>query len=431
MHRRTGMGSKAERIAQELQKRMSGMSGGERLPSESQLVQEFGIAKMTAAHVLNLLKQRHLAERIPGRGTFVAERRRRTINVIGGCAPFFDVLSSLVMKKFPDLSLRRSSDPDAELINAVTNMPFSYGSMFAPFPDEMVARLKSERRFFPFALDMHEQDGFIYGIPAFFSPVAVAWNKHLMYEIEPHFDPRMLTQESFPVLCRKACDRGWYGFGNLFARLIITSSMLSAAMVRNDDSVIHRALDLALPWFQYKDPGDDFSGGRTLFEFVPRPRLQYYMRQGLDFELAPFPSFFNQKILPVISESLCVSRQARNKELLFQICEYTLSPEFQQAMCNRYQGLSADRTITVSLMEVRSYRDDFYFAGFNRIRLMKDFFPAAFYREFHLLCDSFLRNQISGKEFKRELDGCCKIIMRRAEWFRKLRSNMHHQLQEQ
>ena len=32
---------------------------------------------------------------------------------------------------------------------------------------------------------------------------------------------------------------------------------------------------------------------------------------------------------------------------------------------------------------------------------------------------------------KRELDGCCKIIMRRAEWFRKLRSNMHHQLQEQ
>ena len=101
------MANKAECIARELHKRMAGMNCGEKLPSESQLVREFGIAKMTAAHVLNLLVQQHLADRIPGRGTFVAKQRHQTINVIGGNVSFFDVLNSLIMKRFlPPSSFR-------------------------------------------------------------------------------------------------------------------------------------------------------------------------------------------------------------------------------------------------------------------------------------------------------------------------------------
>ena len=424
------MANKAECIARELHKRMAGMNCGEKLPSESQLVREFGIAKMTAAHVLNLLVQQHLADRIPGRGTFVAKQRHQTINVIGGNVSFFDVLNSLIMKRFPDVSLKRSVDPNAELIRAVTNMPFAYETMFAPLPDEMIFRLKSEGRFFPFAFDIHAQGGLIYGIPAFFSPVVVAWNRNLMRRIEPHFEPRMLTQESFPVLCRKAREQGWNGFGDIYSRLLITTAILAAAMLRNDDTVVNRALELVLPWFQYRVPHENFTSGQTLFEFLPRNRLQYYMGQGIDFELAPFPSFFNQKVLPFISESLCVGRQAQNKEKFFKICEYTLSPEFQQAMCNIYQGLSVDRTITVSLMEIRSYRDDFYFTGLNQIRLMNYFFPAAFNRELHLLYDSFQQNSISGEDFRRELEQRYKEIMRKEENTQKLWVNMHNLLQE-
>ena len=49
---------------------------GDRLPSESELVEEFGAARMTVRHALGLLVQDHLVVRSAGRGTFVAPRRQ-------------------------------------------------------------------------------------------------------------------------------------------------------------------------------------------------------------------------------------------------------------------------------------------------------------------------------------------------------------------
>ena len=81
-------------------------------------------------------------------------------------------------------------------------------------------------------------------------------------------------------------------------------------------------------------------------------------------------------------------------------------------------------------MEIRSYRDDFYFTGLNQIRLMNYFFPAAFNRELHLLYDSFQQNSISGEDFRRELEQRYKEIMRKEENTQKLWVNMHNLLQE-
>ncbi|MFF5082320.1 GntR family transcriptional regulator [Actinoplanes sp. NPDC000266] len=47
------------------------------IPSETALVQEFGIARGTARHAVELLRERGLVATIPGRGTFVLPRRRR------------------------------------------------------------------------------------------------------------------------------------------------------------------------------------------------------------------------------------------------------------------------------------------------------------------------------------------------------------------
>lgn len=47
----------------------------QRLPSIARLVQEYGIARTTAAKALKVLVDEGLAEVVPGWGTYVADRR--------------------------------------------------------------------------------------------------------------------------------------------------------------------------------------------------------------------------------------------------------------------------------------------------------------------------------------------------------------------
>jgi GntR family transcriptional regulator len=45
------------------------------IPSETQLRQEFGVARETARHAIATLRERGLVYTVPQRGTYVAERR--------------------------------------------------------------------------------------------------------------------------------------------------------------------------------------------------------------------------------------------------------------------------------------------------------------------------------------------------------------------
>jgi DNA-binding GntR family transcriptional regulator len=49
------------------------LAAGRRIPSESDMVQEFGIARATARHAVDLLRARGLVYTVPQRGTFVGQ----------------------------------------------------------------------------------------------------------------------------------------------------------------------------------------------------------------------------------------------------------------------------------------------------------------------------------------------------------------------
>ena len=77
---RTSAGTLYHQILRDLTERIgSGEVGvGDRLPSEADLVAEFGVSRTTARRALDELRRQGLVRREPGRGTFLASPRLRS-----------------------------------------------------------------------------------------------------------------------------------------------------------------------------------------------------------------------------------------------------------------------------------------------------------------------------------------------------------------
>lgn len=71
-------------IEQALRERIATMSAGDPLPSDAMLCREFSVSRMTARNAVQRLAQEGLVDRVPGRGTFVAEppAHRRADNLL-------------------------------------------------------------------------------------------------------------------------------------------------------------------------------------------------------------------------------------------------------------------------------------------------------------------------------------------------------------
>ena len=90
-------------IEQALRGRIASLKPGDTLPSDAELCSEFGVSRMTARNAMARLAAEGIVQRIPGRGTFVAER------------PVHRQAGSLI--SFTDEMRRRGRRPTSRLLS--------------------------------------------------------------------------------------------------------------------------------------------------------------------------------------------------------------------------------------------------------------------------------------------------------------------------
>jgi GntR family transcriptional regulator len=93
-------------IEQALRARIAELEPHSPLPSDAELVEEFGVSRMTARGAVQRLVQEGLVYRVPGRGTFVADRKAHR--------------SATHILSFSDEMRRKGREPSSEVLECAS-----------------------------------------------------------------------------------------------------------------------------------------------------------------------------------------------------------------------------------------------------------------------------------------------------------------------
>ena len=375
-----------------------------RIPSDKKIAEEYHVALMTAAKALKILEKKGCVVRVPRRGTFTAEVRQKTLKIFcnNNPSPFFDALRELVRRWDPEYQLVRTRDPEeADLIQWTTfSSLLTYHINAVPFTKERENRLRQQKHLWESMLDLHYRNGQLFGVPYLFSPVLLNYNRALMRELEKDFSPADLTMEHFIELLRKAAEHGYCGLD--FSAFTVSLFLSAAHILAGGEPGIGGLLGAARYLKEIKRyAGGSFAEGKTLF--VLAPRHNFFHDRFSDYDVAPLPSINGMRCIPVASETLAVTASASEPERLHDLCELTLSADFQQKVTQDKFGIAMDRGVAVSSMDSSSRRDDFYLSEVKNICLSHYDYELDTLQEIALQVADFKNDAIDSTAFEKGL----------------------------
>ena len=150
-----------------------------------------------------------------------------------------------------------------------------------------------------------------------------------------------------------------------------------------------------------KYPGGSFEEGKTLF--VLAPRQNSFRDKFSDYDIAPMPSINGIRCNAVASGTLAVTSKASDPERLHDLCERTLSPDFQKKVTQGKFGIAMDRRVAMSSMDTFSQRDDFYMSEVKNIHFSHYDYELDTLQEIALLVSDFQKNVIGCAAFEKGL----------------------------
>ncbi|MCK9506449.1 MAG: GntR family transcriptional regulator [Porticoccaceae bacterium] len=355
--------NKSELIAEEL---ASGIRRGVltgKLISEKELAKKYSTAVMTAARALNILREQNLVERISGRGTFVISRSVRRLRFFRQ-SYFAGLQAKLLGSLVPNVELVPvSSFLESDLAVFATTMPMNYSSNFLPWPTQMVESLKASGRFYPQVFEFHHIGTPTYAVAYNFSPDILAYNKRLMRQAAPEFDPYQFTFDELAKLSQQLpgrfMERPAAGNSILFA-LAYSSASLRRAL-----PAFRRLL------FTAPEPGKSFLHGDYLLAPLTRAHC-FNFSDFSPFEVMPIPEIDGVRCCHAASEAVFVPLSSRYPELAFELAAASLSLPFQEAVGAARANIPADISIAAESLDSRAFRDDIFFNEIANIHFPRE-----------------------------------------------------------
>ena len=401
--------NKAELIANTLLDRIRSGELTGRLPSDKKVAEDFGVALMTATRALTLLQEKGAVVRVPRKGTFVLAKTGKNLTV--ACLPrFFRIFKEWLNVHHPEITLTQLPQKSKELGDLRVMTTYSiftaYDSDTCQFSKAREQRLRQSGRFWNNLCELYSKNNRLYGIPYLFSPILLHYNRSLMRKIASGFDPVALDWEQFIRLLEKAVQNGLGGIDLLcYGQAFFFNMVYCFAGHSPDENAILKAADLFVSLIAFhntaRGKGHLFPCGETLFALSPRHHS--YDENFKDYDIAPIPYINGVRACPLASEALVVSSHCSDTEFLHDICEETLSPEFQRLITAEAYAVAADKTIAFESLKTSSRRDDFFFSEIaNSAVIFKDYSPELV-QDLSLCIGDFCYGDISAEEFKNGL----------------------------
>lgn len=395
---------KSQFIANSLFEKIQSRQLSGRVPSEKKIAEEYHVALMTAAKAVKILEKKGCVVRIPRKGTFTSEIQTKILKVLchSKPSPFFGALQGLAHHWNPEYQLIRTQNvEEADLIqwNTFSSL-LSYDIDVVPFSKEREMHLRRQRHLWKTMFDLHFRNGQLFGVPYMFSPILLNYNRTIMGELEKNFSAADLTMEHFIELLRKAAERGYAGLD--FSGFAISFFLSVAHTLANGNPGIDGLLGAAECLKEImKYSGGNFAGGKTLF--VLAPRNNYFHDAFSDYDIAPMPSINGVRCNAVASGTLVVTGKAPDQEQLLELCERTLSPEFQREVTQGKFGIAIDSNIAIESMDTSTRRDDFYLSEVKNIHLSHCDYELDTLQEIALQVTDFQQKAIDWTTFEKGL----------------------------
>jgi hypothetical protein len=416
--------NKSEMIANTLMEQIRSGALSGRLPSDKKVAEDFGVALMTATRALTLLQERGAVVRVPRKGTFVLARSGAEIKI--KCLPrFFEIFKKWMTVHHPEVELLHLPLRDGEkgdLRVLTTHAIFTdYDADSCQFSKAREQRLRQSGRFWESLFELYSKNNRLFGVPYLFSPILLHYNRSLMRQIDPAFSPVELDFEKFVVLLEKAVKSGYGGIDlQCFGEAFFFNTVYCIAGHQPDEKAIMTAA--ALFEELVLRHGENFAGGETLFALSPRH--QTYDSNFEDYDIAPMPFINGVRACPLASEALVVSSHCADTEFLHDICEETLTPEFQRLVTAGSYGVAADRSIAVDSLKTSVRRDDFFFTEVANSAVIFQDYSLEMVQDISLCIGDFRSGSIGSAEFKAGLSEAL-ARQKRAEKRKKRFIEMH------
>jgi DNA-binding transcriptional regulator YhcF (GntR family) len=397
--------SKSEQIEQKILNDIYAGKYTDKLPSEKDMAKYYCTTPVTAAKILNRLKDKNIVRRVAGRGTFINhDALQRKIRMY---LPFekemLEEIKLELKKLFPEnvfefINQRGMTFEELSEKTDITYMtsyfPDSYDKFFAPLPESTVNELLDDGKFYSGAVLAHNNNWSFYGMPYCVSPCIVIYNKELLDKYLPGSRQSITTEDLLELNSRLKKEKLALFDYNNFQK----GTVLDCIFSQIDEAEINRRDIKNVSWETIKKGCDlfhdiyndsieknaSFAKGEAIFSRTCR---QSFCKRhvDLDFSWDVLPVSLGPTRLSVLaSEALFVQSKASNKEKLFDICRAFLSQGIQSIIGKHKYGIPVLKSAALASMDSRKIRDDIYFNEMNNVVFKYELFEKPLMNSFIL-----------------------------------------------